>query len=53
MLWQMEIEMPKKQTTSRVSTLAAKVLAGKKPTAAEALTLAASVLSQDEKKGQK
>lgn len=45
--------MPKKQTSPRVSTIAAKVLSGKKPTAAEAKTLAASVLSQDEKKGQK
>lgn len=44
--------MPKKQSTSKVSTLAAKVLSGKKPTTNEAKTLAASVLSQDEKKGQ-
>lgn len=43
-----------KQTTSKVSTLASKVLSGaKKPTVSEAKTLAASVLSQDEKKGQK
>ena len=46
--------MPKKQSSSSVSTLASKVLAGqKKPTAAEAKKLAASVLSQDETKGQK
>ena len=44
--------MPKKQSSDKVSTLAGKVLAGKKPTAQEAKTLAASVLSQDEKKGQ-
>ena len=44
--------MPKKQSTSKVSTIAGKVLAGKKPTYAEAKTLAASALSQDEKKGQ-
>lgn len=44
--------MPKKQSSPKVSTLASKVLAGKKPTASEAKTLAASVLSQDEKKGQ-
>lgn len=43
--------MPKKQSSSKASTLAAKVLGGKKPTATEAKTLAASVLSQDEKKG--
>jgi hypothetical protein len=46
--------MTKKQSTSRVSTLAAKVLSGeKKPTTKDAKTLAASVLSQDEKKGQR
>lgn len=45
--------MPKKQTSSRVSTLAAKVLAGtKKPTVRETLTLAAAALGQDETKGQ-
>jgi len=43
--------MPKKQTGSSVSTIAAKVLAGKTPTKTEALKLAGSVLSQDEKKG--
>lgn len=42
-----------KQTSSKVSTLAAKVLSGdKKPSTKEVRTLAASVLSQDEKKGQ-
>lgn len=46
--------MPKKQSTPPVSTLASKVLSGaKKPTSAESKTLAASVLGQDEKKGQK
>lgn len=43
--------MPKKQSSSNVSTIASKVLAGAKPTPAQAKTLAASVLSQDEKKG--
>lgn len=42
--------MPKKQSSSKVSSLASKVLAGKKPTPSEAKSLAASVLSQDEKK---
>jgi len=46
--------MTKKQSTSKTSTLASKVLSGKKkPTATEVKTLAASVLSQDEKKGKK
>lgn len=46
--------MAKKQSTPKVSTLASKVLSGdKKPTIAESKKLAASVLSQDEKKGQK
>lgn len=45
--------MPKKQSSSKVSTLASKVLSGaKKPTTADAKKLAASVLSQDETKGQ-
>ncbi len=45
--------MPKKQSTPQVSTLASKVLSGKvKPTPKQTRTLAASVLSQDEKKGQ-
>lgn len=45
--------MAKKQSTSKVSTLASKVLSGaKKPTKSEVNTLAASVLSQDETKGQ-
>lgn len=42
----------KKQSSSAVSTLAAKVLNGYVPSIAEAKTLAASVLSQDETKGQ-
>ena len=45
--------MTKKQSSSKASTLASKVLSGaKKPTAKESKTLAASVLSQDERKGQ-
>ena len=47
-------EMPNKQSTSKTSTLASNVLSGqKKPTTSDAKKLAASVLSQDEKKGQK
>ena len=43
-----------KQSSSSLSTLAAKILSGeKKPTIADAKRLAASVLSQDETKGQK
>lgn len=43
----------KKQSSPRLSTLASQVLSGeKKPTTQDAI-LAASVLSQDEKKGQK
>jgi hypothetical protein len=46
--------MPKKQSSSKMSTLASKVLSGeKKPTTTDAKKLAASVLSQDEKKGQR
>ena len=46
--------MAKKQSTPPISTLASKVLSGKKtPTVTDAKKLAASVLSQDEKKGQK
>lgn len=46
--------MAKKQSSSKASTLASKVLSGsKKPTAKEVKTLAASVLSQDETKGNK
>ena len=45
--------MPKKQSSSKTSTLSSKVLSGSKdPTKREAKALAASVLSQDEKKGQ-
>jgi hypothetical protein len=44
--------MPKKQSSSSTSTLASKILSGAKtPTKADAVKLAASVLSQDEKKG--
>lgn len=46
--------MATKQTSSKVSTLAAKVLSGAKTaTQSDAKKLAGSVLSQDEKKGQK
>ncbi|HEX2594564.1 MAG TPA: hypothetical protein VHL34_23880 [Rhizomicrobium sp.] len=46
--------MPTKQSTSKTSTLASKVLSGeKKPTTKEIKSLAASVLGQDEKKGQR
>jgi hypothetical protein len=46
--------MAKKQSSSKVSTIASKVLSGsKKPTPTEVKKLAASVLGQDEKKGQK
>jgi len=45
--------MPKKQSSSPISTVASKVLAGKPATPKEQKALAASVLSQDEKKGQK
>jgi hypothetical protein len=46
--------MPKKQSTDKTSTLAAKVLSGaKKATPADIKKLAASVLSQDEKKGKR
>jgi hypothetical protein len=46
--------MAKKQSTPPVSTLASRVLSGdKKPTPTEVRRLAASVLGQDEAKGQK
>lgn len=46
--------MAKKQTSSPISSLASRVLSGnKKPTATDSRRLAASVLSQDEKKGNK
>jgi hypothetical protein len=45
--------MPKKQSSSPVSTIASKVLREGKATPGEAKKLAASVLSQDETKGQK
>lgn len=45
--------MVKKQSSPPVSTLASKVLSGtKKATPSDSRRLAASVLSQDEKKGQ-
>lgn len=46
--------MPKKQSSPKLSTLASKILSGdKKATPAEIKKLAASVLGQDENKGQK
>ena len=46
--------MAKKTSSRKTSTLASKVLSGtKKPTVAEVKKLAGSVLSQDEKKGNK
>jgi hypothetical protein len=43
----------KKQSSPQMSTLASKILSGeKKPTQADIKKLAASVLSQDEKRGQ-
>ncbi|TCU75261.1 hypothetical protein EDE08_103481 [Bradyrhizobium sp. R2.2-H] len=43
-----------KQSSPKLSTLASKILSGeKKPTVTDAKKLAASVLSQDETKGQK
>jgi hypothetical protein len=44
--------MARKQSSSKVSSIAGKVLAGKKPTTKEAKALAGSVLGQDETKGQ-
>jgi hypothetical protein len=45
--------MAKKQSSAKTSTLASKVMSGsKKPTTADAKKLAASVLSQDENRGQ-
>lgn len=43
----------KKQTSDRVSSIAAKGLQGKKLTAKEIKSLAGSVLSQDETKGKR
>lgn len=46
--------MTKKQSSNKTSTLAAKVLSGrKKATQADAKTLAGSVLGQDETKGKR
>ena len=46
--------MSKKESSSKLSTLASKVLSGdKKPTTSDSKRLAASVLSQDEHKGQR
>lgn len=46
--------MATKQSTPKTSSLASKVLSGQvKPTPSQVKTLAASVLSQDEKKGNK
>ena len=43
--------MPKKQSGDKASTIAGKVLAGKKPTPKQVKTLAGSGLSEDETKG--
>jgi len=43
--------MPKKQSGDKASSIAGKVLGGKKATQKEALIMAGSVLGQDEKKG--
>lgn len=45
--------MTKKQSGDKVSSIAGKVLAGKKPTAKEIKSMAGSILSQDETKGKK
>lgn len=46
--------MATKQSSPKLSTLASKVLSGdKKPTLSDSKKLAGSVLSQDEKKGQR
>jgi hypothetical protein len=48
------INMGKKESSPKLSTLASRVLSGdRKPTASDSKRLAASVLSQDEKKGQR
>ena len=44
---------PKKESGNKASSIAGKVLAGKKPTPKEVKTLAGSVLSQDETKGKR
>ncbi len=44
--------MPTKQSSSKTSSIAGKVLSTGKATQKQAATLAASVLAQDEKKGQ-
>jgi hypothetical protein len=46
--------MATKQSSSKLSTLASRILSGdKKPTTADAKKLAGSVMSQDENKGQR
>lgn len=50
----MEAHVARKQSSAPISTLASRVLSGdKKATPTDAKRLAASVLSQDEKKGQR
>jgi hypothetical protein len=44
---------PPRQTSPRISTIAAKTMNGYKPTAKETLSMAASLVSQDQTKGQK
>lgn len=49
-----DIEMAKKRSSDKTSSLAGKVLSGsKKPTPSDAKSLAGSVLAQDEKKGKR
>lgn len=45
--------MAKKQSGDKASSIAGKVLRGQTPTKPQIRTLAASVLGQDEKKGQR
>jgi hypothetical protein len=46
--------MGKKESSSKMSTLASKILSGvKKPTLSDSKKLAGSVMGQDEKKGQR
>lgn len=47
-----EVSVPRKQSSSLMSSLASRVLTGYKPNESEVKALAASVLSQDEIRGQ-
>lgn len=44
---------PPRQTSPRISTIAGKTLGGYKPTRAETVSMAASLVGQDQTKGQK